>query len=125
MAVWQVQANRRKRRSQAMGARSVRPATLPPMNDRPDWLPEPIEPPRRPLSERLHLAAISVASLLLGIFGLLLVASSGFAVWTLLTVQRGPSSRVIFGPAGLGLAALVVAYLLRWCLQRERQRGPK
>jgi hypothetical protein len=34
-------------------------------------------------------------------------------------------SLVLLGPVAMGLAAILVAYLLRWCLHRERQRDPK
>jgi hypothetical protein len=95
------------------------------MNDRPDWLPEPTEPPRRPLGERAHLAAISVASLLLGIFGISMMLVSAAAVWSFFRSPRGVQNRFLLLPALIGWSALLIAYLLRWCLQRERQRGPK
>ena len=96
------------------------------MNDRPDWLPEPTTPPVRPLSERLHLGAISVASLLLAIFGILLLVTISWSAWTLLRVPRRQAPIGMWiSPAILGLASLGVAYLLRWCLWRERERRAK
>jgi hypothetical protein len=95
------------------------------MNESPQRLPQPTEHPRRPLSERLHLAAISVASLLLGIFGVIMMMASVAAVWSFFQAPRGVQNQVLLLPALMGWTALLIAYLLRWCLHRERQRSPK
>jgi hypothetical protein len=95
------------------------------MNDRPEWLPEPTEPPRRPPIEQAHLAAISVASLLLGIIGISMMLVSAAAVWTFFRSPLAVPNWYPLLPALIGWSAFLIAYLLRWCLHRERQRSPK
>jgi hypothetical protein len=95
------------------------------MDDRPDWLPEPTELPRRPLGERIHLATLSVASLLVGILGVFLAATAGTVLWAFLQRPRGVPLQGALVTIVMSLLSFVVAYLLRWCLRRERQRSPK
>ncbi len=89
------------------------------MSDRPDWLPEPPPVPSRPLSERLHLAAVSVLSLLLGIVGIVLIFSGALQIMLIGLMRVGPRDIAISVVPGLLL--LVTAYLMRWCLRRVRE----
>jgi hypothetical protein len=97
------------------------------MSDRPDWLPEPTPEPSRPLSERLHLAAVSVASLLLGIVGILLIF--GGALQGIIWARQGGLLQVSLRYAASsvvpGISFLGTAYLMRWCLRRLREESNK
>ena len=96
------------------------------MNDRPDWLPEPVEVPRRPLSERLHLAAASIASLLLGVLGSVMIAYALiYAVAVATGNNRSFSGRIVTSVALPGAVMITLAYLLRWCLRRARHDPSK
>jgi hypothetical protein len=97
-----------------------------PMSDRPDWLPEPTRAPARPLGERLHLAAASVISLLLGVFGTIFLL-----IGVMQLVRTGPNFNPRLFPRDIavavapGLLFLATAYLMRWCLRRVRIESKK
>ena len=91
------------------------------MNDRPDWLPEPPTKPRRPLSERFHVAATSIVSLTLLIVGLGLVAYGVNAVATIDGGRFVDKVRVLGRFVFPGVTMLAIAYLMHWSLRRVRQ----
>ncbi len=91
------------------------------MSDRPDWLPEPVRPSGPPLSERLHVGAASVASLLLGVLGTVMLGTALFMTIAGFTgFNRHVDFRVVVSYVVPGLFMTTLAYLLRWCLRRVR-----
>lgn len=86
------------------------------MSDRPDWLPVPPPETKSPMGKRVGLAVASVVSLLLGVFGSLLLLGAVLKIVDFKILDAESASGILLGTLLLG-----ASYSLRRYLHRERQ----
>jgi Trk-type K+ transport system membrane component len=92
------------------------------MDDRPEWLPEPIPKTMRPMRQRIFLGVISFISLLFGILGLVLVAYTVQCAWLVVYSPNRPlAMKLAIFTSCSAVATLALAVALRVVIHRKRR----